>query len=75
MQTVPINEASLRLSDLMEAAASGEEVFIIKDGGLSVQLVPHVAPVRKRQFGSAQGMFLLASDFDAPLEDMSEYER
>ncbi len=59
----------------MEAAASGKEVFIIKDGGLSVQLVPHAAPVRKRQLGSAKGLFSMAADFDAPLKEMSEYER
>lgn len=74
MQSVSWKEATLRLGDLVEAAAAGEAVFITKEG-VSVQLVARTAPVRKRVFGSAKGMLLMAPDFDAPLDDMSEYKR
>lgn len=75
MQTVTLEEAKTYLVDLIEAAAAGEEVFITKNDGLVVQLVPRVVKRRKRQFGSAQGLISMAPDFDAPLEDFSEYMR
>ena len=28
---------------------------------------------RQRKFGSAKGMFVMADDFEAPLEDFAEY--
>jgi hypothetical protein len=33
------------------------------------------APRRKRQFGSAAGMFQINEDFDTPLADFDEYTR
>jgi len=30
-------------------------------------------PRKKRQAGSAKGMFVMADDFDEPLEDFAEY--
>lgn len=72
MQTVTLEEAKAQLGNLIEAAA-GEEVFIQKNDGSSVQLVPRVVKVRKRQFGSAKGLISMAPDFDAPLEEFREY--
>jgi len=71
MQSVSLSKAALRLGDLVEAAASGEAVFITKEG-VSVQLVARAAPVRKRVAGTAKGMFSMAPDFDAPLDDMND---
>ena len=73
MQTFTLKEAETRLTDLIEAAAAGEEVFITKDEQMSVQLVPRVTKRRKRQFGSAKGLITMAPDFDEPLEDFKEY--
>lgn len=73
MQTVTLNEAQTHLFDLVEAAAAGEEVFIKKNDDVTLQLVPHVAKKRKRQFGSAKGLIFMASNFDEPLEDFREY--
>ena len=56
MQTVTLDEAKTHLLDLTEAAAAGEEIFIVKDEQLSVQLVPHAVKKRKRQFGRAKGL-------------------
>ncbi len=73
MQTVTLEEAKAQLGNLIEAAAAGEEVFIQKNDGFSVQLVPRALKARRRQFGSARGLISMAPDFDAPLEEFREY--
>lgn len=75
MQTVTLNEAQIHLVDLVEAAAAGEKVFIKKNDEVTLQLVPHVAQRRKRQFGSAKGLISMAPNFDEPLEDFREYSK
>ena len=70
MQQVTIDEAISRLSDLIEAAVRGEEVFIKKDEQHAVQLVPHVSKNRPRHFGSAKGLIVMADDFDAELPEL-----
>ena len=70
---VRLDEAKVRLLDLIEAATRGEEVLILKDGQPVVRLVPLVPPKRQPRFGSAKGLVVMAEDFDAPLEDFSEY--
>lgn len=73
MYQVNLIEATMRLSDLFDAAISGEEVFIVKNDQQAVQLVPVVLPQRRPQFGSAKGLIVMADDFDAPLADFGEY--
>lgn len=70
---VKLDEAKVRLPDLVEAAVRGEEVIILKDDHPVVQLVPLKPPKRHPQFGSAKGLVMMAEDFDAPLEDFGEY--
>ena len=70
---VKLDEAKVRLPDLIEAAIRGEDVFILKDDHPVVQLVPLEPPKRHPQFGSAKGLVIMAENFDAPLEDFSEY--
>ncbi len=70
---VRLDEAKVRLLDLIEAATRGEEVLILKDGRPVVRLVPVVPAKRQPRFGSAKGLVVMAEDFDAPLEDFSEY--
>jgi len=73
VQKLGIHEAQSRLRDLIDEAMQGKEVFIVKSSAQIVQLVPVELPVRQPQFGSARGLIELADDFDAPLEDLSEY--
>jgi len=68
MYQIRLDEAKARLSDLIETAFKGEEVFIFKDDQQVVQLVPIEPPKRRPQFGSARGLIVLAEDFDAPLD-------
>ncbi|MDB4949998.1 MAG: prevent-host-death protein [Gemmatimonadetes bacterium] len=72
MYTVHVDEARTRLSELMRDAVSGEEVVISQEDGSAVRLVP-VAKKNRPTFGSARGMFEMADDFDAPLDDFLPY--
>ena len=69
MYQVNLAEAITRLRDLINAAVSGEAVFI-KDDHQIVQLVPVVPSERRPQFGSAKGLITMADDFDAPLAEV-----
>jgi len=70
---ITLDEAKIRLLDLIEAAIKGDDVFILKDDQQAVQLVPVEPPGRHLKFGSAEGLVVMADDFDAPLEDFNEY--
>jgi prevent-host-death family protein len=74
MHTVHVNEAQTRLSELIREAAQGEDIVIAREDGTAVRLVP-VEPQARPRFGSARGLFTMADDFDAPLEDFAPYER
>jgi len=61
---VNIHEAKARFSQLLSQALAGEEVIILRDG----KPVARLKPLRPaRQFGIAQGDFVVPDDFDAPL--------
>jgi prevent-host-death family protein len=73
MRRVNIKEAEKHLSELIEKAASGEEVVITRGDGASFKIVP-VAEIEPRpRFGSARGLIEMAEDFDEPLEDFDAY--
>ncbi|HEX5727236.1 MAG TPA: type II toxin-antitoxin system prevent-host-death family antitoxin [Longimicrobiaceae bacterium] len=74
MYTLNVDEARPRLSELIHEASRGEEVVIAREDGTAVRLVPVESQGRPR-FGSARGLFTMAADFDAPLEDFAPYER
>ena len=70
---ITLDEAKKQLLDLIEAAIKGDEVFILKNEQQTIQLVPVEPLKRQPQFGSAEGLVVMADDFDAPLEDFNEY--
>ncbi len=72
IQQVSFSEAQAQLPELIEAALNGQTILITKGGQLAVQLVPVMPPIH-RQFGSAQGLIVMADDFDVPLADFHEY--
>lgn len=69
MLTVNIQQAKTRLSELIEAAARGEEIVIAKAGKPAAMLVPvpEKRPIGKP--GAMKGKIRIADDFDAPLPD------
>lgn len=73
MYRVDVDDAQHRLLDLVNAALSGEDVFIVKNNQQTVHLTPVTLPERYPQFGSAKGLIEMSDDFDAPLEDFAEY--
>lgn len=67
------SELPKKFGNLIDAAMRGEAVFIERDDKTLVQLVPLKQALHPRKAGSAKGLISMADDFDAPLEDFSEY--
>jgi prevent-host-death family protein len=67
-----VAEAKARLSSLVREALAGYEVVIAKDNKPLVKLVP-VSARGRRVPGSAKGTVTMAADFDAPLDEFTEY--
>ncbi|MDB4915229.1 MAG: antitoxin [Gemmatimonadetes bacterium] len=63
---VNIYDAKTRLSELVDRAASGEEIIIAKAGRAMARLVP-LRAVHERTPGRWAGDVTIARDFDAPL--------
>lgn len=73
MLEVTLDQAQVRLSDLIKAAIRGETVWITTDSQQAVRLVPAQCAAHRRRFGSAKGLITIAEDFSAPLADFAEY--
>ncbi len=73
MVQVTVEEAKMKLFDLIAAAIEGEAVFITEDNHIIVQLVPISQSELSPQFGSAKGLIHMSEDFDDSLEDFDEY--
>jgi len=62
-----------RLTELVDQAArSGDEVILTREGEAIAKLVPLASRRTKRRFGSARGQLTVPDDFDAPLDDFRE---
>ena len=81
MTQVTLDEAATQLARLLQAAREGEEVVLTQDDRPVARLVPMdsssngnvetLKPQARR--GSGKGLFTMAPDFEAPLEDFKEY--
>jgi prevent-host-death family protein len=69
---VNIAEAKARFSELVRRASGGEEIVIARDHRPVARLTA-VTPTADRRPGTGRGLFKMAPDFDAPLEDFAEY--
>ena len=67
METVNIYDAKTRLSQLVDKAASGEDVVVSRNGKPLVRITQLVQPKRRIRFGVLRGKVRVAADFDAPL--------
>ena len=66
-----VAEAKAQFSTLVRKAMQGEEIVIARDNKPLLKLVP--VGVQARKPGSAKGRITIAADFDAPLDDFSDY--
>jgi prevent-host-death family protein len=62
-------EAKTHLSALVDRAADGEEIVIMKAGKPLARLVPVLARIAPRSPANALGITVLRDDFDEPLPD------
>jgi prevent-host-death family protein len=74
LASIGIAEAKTRLSELVEQAASGEEIVIARDHKPVAKLVP-VRRHAPRVPGSAKGQVWIAPDFDEIPDDFHDYTR
>lgn len=67
--TKPINlyEAKTHLSELVDRAASGEEIVIAKSGRPMARLIAYQQAPPRRTPGRWKGQVWIAPDFDEPL--------
>lgn len=75
---VSVADASGQLPRLVREARNGKEVILTEQDQPVVRLVPiqsaNDGPKPQARFGSAKGLILyMAPDFDAPIDDFSEY--
>jgi prevent-host-death family protein len=70
-QTVSVDEAQERLTDLLAQALAGNEIIITEQGKPIARLVPIPAAAanKKRVAGLNRGAIWTSEDFDQPLPD------
>ena len=69
METVNIYDAKTRLSQLVDKAASGEDVVVSRNGKPLVRITRLDAAKRRIRFGVLKGKLTISDDFDAPLSE------
>ncbi len=69
METVNIYDAKTRLSQLVDKAASGEDVVVSRNGKPLVRITRLESAKPRVKFGLLKGKLTIPADFDAPLPD------
>ncbi len=76
MFEVSVEKTSMeKLPDLIDSVVKGEEVIFTQNNLPVAKLVAVRQEKTRPQFGSAKGLFVMAEDFDEPLEDFDEYRK
>jgi antitoxin (DNA-binding transcriptional repressor) of toxin-antitoxin stability system len=60
---------------LIDSVINGEEVVFTQNDLPVAKLVAVRQEKPRPQFGSAKGLFVIADDFNEPLEDFDEYRK
>jgi len=66
---------TIQLTDLIDSVINGEEVIFTQNNLPIAKLVALRQEKPRPQFGSAKGLFVMAEDFNEPLEDFDEYRK
>lgn len=70
MDPINVCQARIRLSELIDRAAVGEEVVIARRGRPVAKLLAYAPPAgRRRKLGTLKGKVRMSRDFNAPLSD------
>lgn len=69
MHSVSLEEAKVRLPELVQEVAAGSEVIILSEN----VPVAKIVPVTRPGYGSLRGQIQMADDFDAPLDAFADY--
>lgn len=69
------NTSTIQLRDLIESVVEGEEVIFTRNNLPIAKLIAVRQEKPRPQFGSAKGLFVMAEDFNEPLEDFDEYRK
>jgi prevent-host-death family protein len=67
VEPVNIYDAKTRLSQLVDIAASGEDVVVSRNGKPLVRITRLETSKRRIKFGVLKGKLIVPTDFDAPL--------
>ena len=67
--TIEVEEAKIKLSNLLTLALSGNEVILAEAGKPVARLVPFAPVKKKRVAGLNRGQIKMHEDFDEPLPE------
>lgn len=67
--------STIPLPELIDSVVNGDEIVFTENDQPVAKLVAVRQEKSQPQFGSAKGLFILADDFDEPLEDFDEYRQ
>lgn len=73
MQAIDLETFNTQIPYLLEQAAQGEEIVIIKNSQPFVKIMPITQKQPHPTFGSAKGLIEITDDFDEPLDDFKDY--
>ena len=73
MITIPIREASSRLSELIDQLQPGDEIGLTRGSDTVARLVKNSTQDQVRQFGLGKGKLTILADDDEHLEHFQDY--
>lgn len=66
---------TIQLPDLIDSVINGEEVVFTENNLPVAKLIALRHGKPHPQFGSGKGLFVMAEDFNEPLDDFDEYRK
>ena len=73
MNTIPIEEVSSRLSELIDQLQPGEEIGLTRGSDTVARLVKNSTQKQVRHFGLGKGKLTILADDDEHLEHFQDY--
>ena len=73
MITIPIGEASARLSELIDQLQPGEEIGLTRGSDTVARIVKNSTQKQTRHFGLGKGRLTILADDDEHLEHFQDY--